>query len=231
MSSAIDPSRRAHAIVLSGAATSQGLATALEQFPDAAIVAADSGLAAAVALGVSVTVVVGDFDSVDRDQLKAARRQGAAVERYSCEKDATDIELAVHTAVARGATSVCVVDSTRGRLDHFLATTSFLASPTLACIEITARIDDTHVVVVRAGRPQPVPAPVGATVSLVPAGGDAVGVTTNGLRYPLVAETLPAGTTRGVSNIVDEPVASVGLASGTLLLIVPDARTEREAVR
>lgn len=231
MSSANDPLRRAHAIVLSGAATPQGLATALEQFPDAAIVAADSGLAAAVALGVGVTVVVGDFDSVDRDQLDAAHRQGAAVERYSCEKDATDIELAVHTAVARGATSVCVVDSTHGRLDHFLATTSFLASPTLACTEITARIDDTHVLVVRAGRAQSVPAPLGATVSLVPAGGDAVGVTTMGLRYPLTAETLRVGTTRGVSNIVDEPGANVVLERGTLLLVVPDASTEREAGR
>ena len=41
----------------------------------------------------------------------------------------------------------------------------------------------------------------GEIVSLLPVHGPAEGVTTSGLEYPLHDETLPAGTSRGVSNV------------------------------
>jgi thiamine pyrophosphokinase len=63
----------------------------------------------------------------------------------------------------------------------------------------------------------------GELVSLLPVGGPAGGITTEGLRYPLHAESLDAGTTRGVSNELIGPDASLSLTSGVLLVIRPDA--------
>ena len=60
----------------------------------------------------------------------------------------------------------------------------------------------------------------GSLVTLLPAGGPARGVRTRGLRYPLVGEVLHAGTTRGVSNVVDGAPAAVALDEGALLVIV-----------
>ncbi len=51
----------------------------------------------------------------------------------------------------------------------------------------------------------------GALVTLVPVGGVAEGVTTEGLRYPLRGEALEAGTTRGVSNVAEADRARVEL--------------------
>ncbi len=52
-----------------------------------------------------------------------------------------------------------------------------------------------------------------------PVGGDAIGVTTDGLAYPLVDEPLVVGRTRGLSNERTRDEASVHLRRGRLLVI------------
>ena len=56
-------------------------------------------------------------------------------------------------------------------------------------------------------------------VTLLPVSGDAQGVTTDGLRYPLADEELRLGRSRGLSNVVERAGASVWLGSGTLLVV------------
>jgi thiamine pyrophosphokinase len=59
----------------------------------------------------------------------------------------------------------------------------------------------------------------GDLLSLLPVGGDAVGVTTRGLAYPLHDKTLLMGQARGVSNVFESVTAHIGLRSGLLLVI------------
>ena len=60
----------------------------------------------------------------------------------------------------------------------------------------------------------------GDTVSLIPLGGEAHGITTHGLEYPLQQETLRFGTTRGVSNVLLGDSATIQLQQGMLLCVV-----------
>jgi thiamine pyrophosphokinase len=46
-----------------------------------------------------------------------------------------------------------------------------------------------------------------------------VGITTDGLRYPLRDEPLVVGRTRGLSNVRDTPEASVTVRRGRLLIV------------
>jgi thiamine pyrophosphokinase len=183
------------------------------------VIAADSGLEHARALGVAVDVVVGDLDSVDPIVLDAAVAGGTSVERHPAAKDSTDLELALDAALDRGATSLRVVGIGGGRFDHFLANVLLLASARYASARVEARLGDAHISVVR-DHAELVGAP-GALCSLLPLGGPAVGVLTDGLRYPLRRETLPAGTTRGVSNEFLGVEATVWLDDGVLLAVVP----------
>ena len=59
----------------------------------------------------------------------------------------------------------------------------------------------------------------GETISLIPLGGDVLGIETSGLEYPLRHETLPYGTTRGVSNVLSDARASVTFEEGFLLYV------------
>jgi thiamine pyrophosphokinase len=77
------------------------------------------------------------------------------------------------------------------------------------------------VTVIRSGAPVILAGHPGDLVSLLPAHGPAAGVATTGLLYPLVGEDLPAGTTRGVSNVFTGGEAAVSLSSGVLLAVQP----------
>jgi thiamine pyrophosphokinase len=189
--------------------------------PDGAVVvAADSGLHQAELLGLRVDYVVGDLDSADPAAVERARAAGAVVERHPTDKDATDLELAFDLARDRGAVRITVVGGSGGRLDHFLANVALLGSPRFADLEIDARLGDAYVVVVQGGRlPRVVTGTAGSLVTLLPVGGDASGITTIGLQYPLRGATLRPGTSRGVSNVLVGEQASVALDQGTLLVI------------
>lgn len=185
------------------------------------VIAADSGLGVARVLGLPVDVVVGDFDSVDPGELAEAVASGVVVERHPVAKDATDFELALEAATARGATRIVVVGGAGGRLDHFLANALCLASERLAGVTLDAWIGTARVAVVR-DRADFRGAP-GSLLTLLPVGGTARGVTTSNLRFPLADEDLPAGTTRGVSNEMEASTASVSVRDGVLLAVQPHA--------
>jgi thiamine pyrophosphokinase len=59
----------------------------------------------------------------------------------------------------------------------------------------------------------------GDTVSLLPLTGDAHGVTTKGLLYPLDDATLSYQRARGVSNVLLDPPGHVSLREGLLLVV------------
>jgi thiamine pyrophosphokinase len=183
-------------------------------------VAADSGLEHALALGRKVDLVVGDFDSADPAAVDAAVAAGAEVRRYPAEKDQGDLELAVRAACDSGATQVIVVGGSGGRLDHLLANALLLASPSFDDIDVEALLDDTRITVIR--RDARLSGSPGDLCSLLAAGGPARRVRTMGLRYPLDHEDLLPGSTRGLSNQLSEPVATISLEQGTLLAVQPD---------
>jgi thiamine pyrophosphokinase len=185
----------------------------------ATVVAADGGLERALALGLDVDVVIGDLDSASEAAVAAAERAGARVVRHPVAKDATDLELALDEAVALGARRVLVVASAGGRLDHLLASLLQLGSDRLAGLELDALVGEALVHVVRGERR--LSGTPGEVVTLVPLGGPAAGITTTGLEYPLAAETLAPGSTRGVSNVFAATDAHVRVTQGVLLAIRP----------
>jgi thiamine pyrophosphokinase len=187
------------------------------------VIAADSGLHHALAMGQRVDLLIGDLDSVSADALAAAEAAGVEVERHPVGKDRTDLELALDRALETGTSRVVVLGGHGGRIDHFVANTLLLAAPRYAGLTLEARLGETRVHVVR--RSVEVPGVAGEVVTLLPLGGRATGVTTRGLRYPLDGESLLPGSTRGVSNELVSPPAEVRLDDGVLLVIVPGARS------
>jgi thiamine pyrophosphokinase len=183
------------------------------------VIAADSGVHHARALGLHVDLVVGDLDSVDARELDAVVEAGATVERHPVDKDATDLELALHAAVDRGAERIVVLGAGGGRFDHFLANVLVLASPAFAGARVEALVGAARVVVVHDkavvdGEP-------GDLLTLLPVGGPAEGVRTTGLRFALDGERLDAGTTRGVSNELTGNQATITVDGGVLLVVQP----------
>ena len=184
------------------------------------VVAADGGADRALALGLSVDVVIGDLDSIARETLARLERDGVRVLGHPARKDATDLELALDEALALDARRVLVVASSAGRLDHLLSSLLLLGHERYAGLELTALVGDAVAWVVRDerrldGRP-------GALLSLFALGGPAR-IRTEGLEYPLVDELVEPGSSRGVSNVFLGDAATVHVAEGVVLALRPGA--------
>ena len=183
------------------------------------VVAVDGGLRHAVRLGIAPDVIVGDLDSVDGAQLASAIAAGVVVERHDVDKDATDWELALHHVRKAGYRSVVIVGGGGGRLDHLVANALTLASGDYSDLHVVWHIGPATVRVARPGSAVEIQGRRGDTVTLLAVGGEATGVTTSGLRWPLVDGVLPSGSSLGVSNELIEEEATITTAAGTLLII------------
>ena len=191
------------------------------------VVAADGGATALERLGRRPDVLIGDLDSADGALVERLMRAGVRVERHPTDKEASDTELALAAAVAAGADEIVVLGAIGGdRLDHELANVLLLADPALEGHDVRVVHAGNVVRLVRSGEVRALDGHVGDLVTLLPIGGEAFGVTTHGLRWPLPAATLRMGRSRGLSNEIVMTPASVRLESGLLLVIERAGREE-----
>jgi thiamine pyrophosphokinase len=184
------------------------------------VIAADSGLHHAQALGLRVNLVVGDFDSVTDAAVERAVAQGAALERFPAAKDQTDLELAMDRATELGGigAELVVVAGVGGRLDHALANMLLLSSPAYAHVRVDACVDRWWVSVLR-DEARTFAAPPGRTVTLLVVHPERARVETEGLAYPLRNELVHRSSTRGVSNVTLGDEFTVRVQGGVLLVL------------
>jgi len=188
------------------------------------VIAADSGFRHAAGLGHEVDVLVGDLDSISRDDLQRAAFGRTRIEPHPADKDLTDLALALDVALRAATTDarptrVTVVGGDGGRTDHLLGNALLLGAARYAQLRISAIWGAATLHVVRDMRT--LHREDGELVSLLALHGPAYGVTTEGLAFPLDDEELPAGSSRGLSNRMTTATASVALTSGVLLTVQP----------
>jgi thiamine pyrophosphokinase len=194
------------------------------------VIAADGGARKAGRAGLAADLVVGDGDSLGESGLAEIRAAGIALEPADPAKDESDLELAVLAAIARGAGHLTILGALGGpRFDHAIANACLLAHPALAgraAVLLDARTRIRLLAAPTAGNAAPegraaviLAGRAGDLVSLFPFGGDAAGVATDGLVYPLRDEPLLAGPARGLSNVRTGTKARVSLRSGCLLIV------------
>ncbi len=187
--------------------------------PADTVIAADSGLASAATLGLKVDLLVGDLDSVDGDDLARAEALGTRVDRHPEDKDRTDLAIALDAVLEQGPAEVTIVGGHGGRLDHLLANVALLAAPQYAQLRIRALLGPALLHVVRdevalEGQPHEL-------ISLLAVHGEARGVTTHGLRFPLHDAVLHPGSSRGVSNRFSRQHAHIRLEDGVVVVVQP----------
>jgi thiamine pyrophosphokinase len=196
-----------------------GLRRRLAGWSPTLVIGADAGARHAAALGLRLTALLGDLDSIDPPMLAEARRNGVDVRSFPADKDETDLELALLFAVEAGADEICILGALGARIDMTLANIMLLAHPRLTGRRVEMWDAGQTVWLIRPPG-EAVPGRIGDRLSLLPMGDFADGVTTHGLEYPLQGERLPLGPARGVSNVVAAENPRVELKCGLLLAIL-----------
>lgn len=182
------------------------------------LIGADGGTRHCLAIGRTPHLVVGDLDSLEPDTLNELSVQGVKIERHPVEKDATDLELAIESALRHDADEIVLVGTLGGRLDQTLANLLILAQSRWS-VPIHLVEGDQMAQIVRGGETVTLTGSVGDTVSVLPLCDEVTGITFTGLKYPLDNFTMPFGSTRGISNeIINHPV-TIRITTGTLLAV------------
>ena len=173
------------------------------------VIAADSGMMHAAALGVTPELWVGDFDSAGSEL--ALQYRGIPHQIFPAEKDATDGSIAVAEAVARGATRIILAGGLGGQADHMvgiLGTALQLARRGLRCF-VTSGSAEAWPVLSGGTR---IDLPQRSRISLIPFA-DFSGLDLDGVKWPLSNCDVPLGSTLTMSNIAHGEVR-ITLKSG-----------------
>jgi thiamine pyrophosphokinase len=193
--------------------------------PNDFIIAADGGTRHALALGLIPNVIIGDLDSVTREEKQKLHTADTQIILFPRDKNETDLELAIQHAVDMKLDQVVIVGALGGRLDQTLGNLALLSDLRLLTFDL--RLDDGVEETFFCRDQAEVHGRSGDIVSLIPWGAPVEGVRTEGLRWPLSDETLYPYKTRGISNELMGETATVQIRSGLLLIVHRRASQER----
>jgi len=182
------------------------------------VICADGGAIHAKKMGVKPHILVGDFDSLQDEDLKWFENAETEIVHYPVEKDMTDSEIAVDTAVDRGCTYIKIIGAFGTRLDHSLANIFLLKKLLDKGINGSIINEDNEITLIK--DKITLKKREGYNVSLIPITEKVEGVTTKGLYYPLHEATIEMGSTWGISNEFVDETAEVTIKRGIMLVIL-----------
>lgn len=177
------------------------------------VVAADAGYRNATLMGAHVNILIGDLDS-----LGMVPDDVDEVIKLPAEKDETDTQIAVDTAIERGADEIVIVGSTSGRFDHALSTLAILEKNYAKRIPIyivngqnrVRYIKNSGFIVVRSKYKY---------FSLIAADEKVKGVSIEGAKYPLKGKTLIRANQFAISNEIVKNAALITVKKGGIFII------------
>ncbi len=183
--------------------------------PEDFIVCADSGLEYALRCGIRPNLLLGDFDSYPREKLPA----GIETLVLPAEKDDTDAMFAIRTGLERGYDRILLAGGIGGRPDHTVGALMALNYAAQRGAEAICSDGRSWMELFRGPCRKVYFQDRRIYFSVLPWGGPALGVTLEGMKYPLHNATLLPDFPLGVSNELAQPQASVEVQQGTLLIV------------
>ena len=177
------------------------------------VISADAGYRNAKQMGIHTNILIGDFDS-----LGDIPEDVDEVMQLPPEKDLTDTQIAVETAIDRGADEVIIVGSTSGRFDHALSIMAILEKYYEKRIPMclvngqnrVRFIRNSGFIVVRSRYKY---------FSVIAADEKVKGVSIEGAKYPLVNKTLLRNHQYAISNEIMKNAALINVKKGGIFII------------
>jgi len=176
-------------------------------------IAADSGFNNAQSLGVKPDILLGDFDSIE------TRPEGDfEIIQVPAEKDFTDTQLAVETAIRKGADDIVIIGGLSGRLDHTLSNLSILEDLFAKKIHAEATdgfnrirfIDSTSILIAKSHYKY---------LSIIAVSDKLKGVDIEGCKYPLKNAKVDRAFQFAISNEIVGNCALISVKKGKAFIV------------
>ncbi len=166
--------------------------------------------------------IVGDFDSVNPitlQEFKEMKEKGPKILQFQPEKDETDTELAIRTAMDLGSRTIHILGATGCRMDHVLGNIHLLGMGMRQGVEIIIIDSNNRIRMIQKGIVIKREEQYGRYVSLIPFTPQVTGITLKGFQYPLDHAVLECYHSLGVSNEIVAEQGEISFQDGVLLVI------------
>ena len=177
-------------------------------------IAADSGFHNAKKCGDRVDILVGDLDSIGSYKLD----KKTELLQVPAEKDVTDTQLAVETAIERGATELIIIVGFGGRADHMLSYLAFLEDLSMRGI-YAIMLDGQNRARFLRSTSTLIPKSGYKYVSILAVDPVVKGVSVEGCKYPLKKAKLSRNFQYAVSNEIIGNCALISVRKGAVYII------------
>ena len=179
---------------------------------DDLVIAADGGYDSLIRHSIRCDLLIGDFDSIE------GSANGVELLKFPVKKDETDSFLAYYEGKRRGYTEFHIYGGTGGRADHTVANIALLlyAKEDGCCATL---FGEHNISTVIKNESAEFTGEVGKHFSAFAIGGDAKGVTIEGLEYECQSATLTERFPLAVSNRFIGKTAKINVEQGALLIM------------
>ena len=204
-------------IVTGGALSEAFLFQYVTAHPEALLIVVDGALEVTHRLQLQPDYIVGDFDTVDQSLLECYDKK--IIFRHPPEKDQTDTELAIETALQAGCESVLFFGATGSRLDHSLANIFLLQSLLKQNVSAAILNENNKLYLKNKSFSIERKHAYGDFFSLLPLTETVEQVTLKGFKYPVQSLTFYREQTLGISNEITEEEAIVEFTKGIFIVV------------
>ncbi len=188
-----------------------------EKHPEDVCIVVDGALEITHRLGMKPDFIVGDFDTVNQDLLSCYDKE--IILRHPPEKDQTDTELAIETALHAGCRELVFLGATGSRLDHSLGNIFLLESLLKQGIVAEIQNENNRLYLKNESFTLHRNKTCGDYFSLLPLSETVEEVTLTGFKYPVEKLTFYRERTLGISNEITEEEARVEFLKGTFIVV------------
>ena len=204
-------------IITGGTLSAKFLAEYLEGHKGELLVVVDGALEVTHGLGIKPDFIVGDFDTVNQELLLFYDKN--IILRHPPEKDQTDTELAIETALRAGCEKLVFFGATGSRLDHSLGNIFLLENLLKQGIRAEIVNENNRLYLMNQNFTLHRNTTRGDFLSLLPLSETVEKVTLTGFKYPVDGLTFYRERTLGISNEITEEEARVEFSKGTFIVV------------
>lgn len=181
------------------------------------VVCADGGIRYLRKINKTPNIILGDFDSVSKEDLEYIKSKNIETHKFPPIKDKTDTELALDYLIDIGCMEIYLFGATGSRMDHTLANI-FLLNILLEKGIRGIIVDDKNEIYIEDDFLE-LRRSKDSFISIIPIDQEGIRISISGFFYNLEDVLIPFGSTHGISNEIVEDKCSIKIHKGKAIII------------
>ena len=180
-------------------------------------IAADGGALFLEQLEISPDLIIGDLDSLSKEDINQFRQQKIKINKFPEQKDKTDGELVIDYCQQNKVQDSIIIGATGGRFDQQVGHVSLLEYAHKIGVKTIIKEPGLEMGIIYNNKI--LNKKKNCILSLIPITEKVRGVEISGCKYNLEGEILYRYRSRGISNYIEQNKAEVKITSGLLLYV------------